>query len=70
MIDSICDSTIPIHEDIELTVKNGTYLRISCREEQARLIARRISLCYGCENEHELNCVECLKEWLDKPYVI
>lgn len=70
MIDSICDSTIPIHEDIELTVKNGTYLRISCREEQARLIARRISLCYGCGNEHELNCVECLKEWLDKPYVI
>lgn len=35
-------------------------------EELAKTIARKITGCYGCRATNELECAECVLEWLKK----
>ena len=45
---------------------NGDRLRSLPDEELAKAIARKISGCYGCPATNELECAECVLEWLRK----
>lgn len=52
------------HSDITKT--NGDRWRSLPDEELAKAIARKISGCYGCPVTNELDCAECVLEWLRK----
>lgn len=42
----------------------GDKFRSSTDDELAKAIARKITLCYGCRATNELECAECVLEWL------
>lgn len=42
----------------------GDRLRSMPDEDLAKAIARKITSCYGCQATNELECAECVLEWL------
>ena len=45
---------------------NADRIRAMNDEELAKTIARKITGCYGCRATNELECAECVLEWLKK----
>ena len=45
---------------------NADRIRVMNDEELAKTIARKITGCYGCRATNELECAECVLEWLKK----
>lgn len=61
------DGNLPITQCYMFKVRsttNGDRLRSLPDEELAKAIARKITSCYGCRATNELECAECVLEWL------
>ena len=62
-----------MNEDIEITVSNDDALRLFYIDEKVRVLMKLSSKCHFCNHYIRLGkayCNTCLKEWLNKPYVI
>lgn len=55
-------TTMPVMQTRVKT--NGDRLRKMSDDELAKAIARKITSCYGCQATNELECAECVLEWL------
>ena len=55
-------TTMPVKQTMVKT--NGDRLRSLPDEELSKVIARKITSCYGCRATNEKECAECVLEWL------
>ena len=66
-ISSIPMNSVTVRTDVIPNPRtNGDRLRSLPDEELAKVIARKITGCYGCPATNELECAECVLEWLRK----
>ena len=55
-----------VDRTVASTHTHADRIRAMNDEELAKTIARKITGCYGCRATNELECAECVLEWLKK----